>query len=90
MSEFGRFGYFVQHGNAEEDEPEEDFQAVWFGQPNMVKFKDVFGVLECLFNLKAVVVNLHHFVPATTPVVGQDIPRFGSSAALRGTDNPQG
>jgi hypothetical protein len=36
-------------------------------------------VLECFFNLKAVVINLDDFVPATIQVVGRDVPGLTSA-----------
>jgi hypothetical protein len=54
------------------------------------KLKDMFEILEALFNLEAVVVDPHHFGATTTEVVGQNIPRLIILAVMSATDNPEG
>ena len=40
-------------------------------------------ILECFFNLEAVVVDPDNLVPAAGLVVGQNVPRFFGPAVLR-------
>ena len=56
----------------------------------MVKLKDMFGILECLFYLETVVVYPYDLTPRACHVVGEDIPWLRRTTALWATDDPEG
>ena len=54
-----------------------------------MQLEQVFGIFESLIYFKAVVVNLHDFVPVAAQVIGQNVPWLESPPALRASDNAE-
>src|ERR1700722_15111238 len=77
----------MQQRNAQEDQPQYHLETGWPHELELVQLKQVLRVLECLLNLKPVVVNLHNLVPGASHVIGKDIPRLRSATALWRTDD---